>query len=41
VAFAGGWKDPTTLLKVYQQPDPQTLERVVTEAQKLRELAAS
>jgi hypothetical protein len=29
VAFAGGWKDPTTLLKIYQQPDQETLERVV------------
>lgn len=41
VAFAGGWKDPTTLLKVYQQPDPETLERVVTEARKLRDVAGS
>ncbi len=36
VAYAGGWKDPTTLLKVYQQPDPETLERVVSERRKLR-----
>lgn len=35
VAFAGGWKDPTTLLKIYQQPDPETLERVVLHARKL------
>ena len=41
VAFAGGWKDPTTLLRVYQQPDPETLERVVTEPRKLRDVAGS
>jgi hypothetical protein len=29
VAYAGGWKEPTTLLRIYQQPDPETLERVV------------
>ncbi len=37
VAFAGGWKDPTTLLKVYQQPDPETLERVVAHSRKLKQ----
>lgn len=37
VAHPGGWKDPTTLLKIYQQPDPETLERVVMERRKLRE----
>jgi integrase len=36
VAFAGGWKDPTTLLKIYQQPDPETLEKVVMHSHKLR-----
>jgi hypothetical protein len=27
--------DPTTLLKIYQQPDPETLEKVVMHARKL------
>ena len=36
VAAAGGWKDPTTLLKCYQQPDEETIQRVVLEAPKLR-----
>jgi hypothetical protein len=35
VAAAGGWKDPGTLLKCYQQPDEETLTRVVLEAPKL------
>lgn len=29
VAYAGGWKDTSTLLKCYQQPDPETIEEVV------------
>ncbi len=29
VAYAGGWKDTSTLLRCYQQPDPQTIEEVV------------
>ena len=29
VAYAGGWKDTSTLLKCYQQPDPFTVEEVV------------
>jgi integrase len=37
VAYAGGWKEPTTLLRIYQQPDPETLERVVVQRRKLRE----
>jgi len=37
VAYAGGWKEPTTLLKVYQKPDPETLERVVVQRRTLRE----
>ncbi|UCC31558.1 MAG: tyrosine-type recombinase/integrase [Phycisphaerales bacterium] len=41
VAHAGGWTDPTTLLRVYQAPDPEALERVVTERRKLREVAES
>ena len=36
VAAAGGWRDPTTLLKCYQQPDEETMRRVVLEAPKLR-----
>jgi integrase len=35
VAAAGGWRDPTTLLKCYQQPDEETMRRVVLEAPKL------
>jgi integrase len=31
VALAGGWKDATTVARVYQQPDPATLLRVVLE----------
>ena len=30
VAAAGGWKDPRTLLTIYQQPDPETMYEVVT-----------
>ena len=29
VAYAGGWTDTATLLKVYQQPDEETLQQVV------------
>ncbi len=36
VAVAGGWRDPTTLLKCYQQPDEDTIQRVVLEAPKFR-----
>ena len=36
VAAAGGWKDPTTLIRCYQQPDEETIQRVVLEAPKLR-----
>jgi len=35
-AYAGGWKDTTTLLKCYQQPDPETVERVILGARQLR-----
>ena len=35
VAHAGGWRDPNTIIKCYQQPDEQTLMRVVLEAPKL------
>ena len=35
VAQAGGWRDPITLIKCYQQPDEATLTRVVLEAPKL------
>ncbi len=36
VAEAGGWRDPNTLLKCYQQPDEATMTRVVLEPGKLR-----
>lgn len=35
VAHAGGWRDPNTIIKCYQQPDEQTLMRVMLEAPKL------
>ena len=37
VAEAGGWLDPVTLLKCYQQPDEETLVDVVLNAPKLYE----
>ena len=37
VAAAGGWKSTETLRKIYQQPDPDTILRVVLEAAELRE----
>ncbi len=37
VAEAGGWRDPNTLLKCYQQPDEATMTRVVLEPGKLRD----
>ena len=37
VAEAGGWRDPNTLLKCYQQTDEATMTRVVLEPGKLRE----
>jgi integrase len=37
VAKAGGWKDPNTLLICYQQPDDETMTRVVLEPGKLYE----
>jgi hypothetical protein len=39
VAAAGGWKETTTLTRLYQQPDPQTMLRVILEAGELREVA--
>lgn len=39
VAAAGGWKDASTLLKCYQQPDRETLLAVVTAPNKLRDAA--
>jgi integrase len=41
VAAAGGWNDVDTLLKVYQQPDPQTLLVVMSEPRKVSELVSS
>jgi integrase len=37
VAASGGWSDPATLLKCYQQADSETMYRVVSEPAKLRE----
>lgn len=37
VAAAGGWKSTETLRRVYQQPDAQTMLKVVLEAPELRE----
>jgi integrase len=36
VAYAGGWKDTSTLLRCYQQPDPETIEQVVFGGRRLR-----
>jgi integrase len=36
VAYTGGWKDTTTLLKCYQQPDDKTIEQVVLGGRQLR-----
>jgi integrase len=36
VAAAGGWKDVTVLLEVYQQADDQSVLAVMTEGRKLR-----
>jgi integrase len=40
VAAAGGWSDLNTLLTVYQQPDAETMFRVVAEPAKLVERAS-
>jgi hypothetical protein len=37
VAAAGGWKDLTTLLEVYQQADEASVLAVTSETRKLRE----
>ena len=37
VANAGGWKSTETLRRIYQQPDADTMLRVVLEATELRE----
>ncbi len=37
VAAAGGWSDVDTLLKVYQQPDRETILRVMSEPRKVSE----
>lgn len=34
VAYAGGWKDTTTLLNIYQQPDIESLQQVVQGGQR-------
>ncbi len=38
VAEAGGWKDTRTLETAYQQPDDETMLKVMTEQRKLREV---
>ena len=38
VAAAGGWSDLTCLKTAYQQPDPATMYRVVSEPTELREV---
>lgn len=40
VAFAGGWKNAATLQGIYQQPDEDTMLRVVSEPVRLREARA-
>jgi hypothetical protein len=39
VAAAGGWKDLTTLLTCYQQPDPDTMRAVIDRTPITRELS--
>lgn len=38
VAEVGGWIETTTLQKVYQQPDDETMEQVVLQPRRLRKL---
>ena len=40
VAAVGGWTDTETLLNCYQQADPGTMQAVVSEPTKVRELVA-
>ncbi|UCG85253.1 MAG: site-specific integrase, partial [Gemmatimonadota bacterium] len=39
VAAAGGWTDTSTLLRCYQTPDVETMERVVSEPRRIRRIA--
>jgi hypothetical protein len=41
VAFAGGWKNTATLATIYQQPDPVTTYRVMSEPVALRDRKAA
>jgi integrase len=41
VAAAGGWNDVDTLLRVYQQADPETLLAVMSEPRKASEAMSS
>jgi integrase len=41
VAAAGGWRDVGTMITCYQQPDRDTLLRVMTETKKVTEAAVS
>lgn len=36
VGHVGGWKDPTTLEMIYQQPDPDTMQEVVDAGERKR-----
>jgi hypothetical protein len=38
VAEVGGWTDVTTLQKVYQRPDDETMEAVMMQSKRLRRL---
>jgi hypothetical protein len=38
VAEVGGWRDVTTLQKVYQRPDAETMEAVVLQPKRLRKI---
>jgi integrase len=40
VAAAGGWKSLAMVQEIYQQPDPTTMQRVVSDAMELREKQA-
>lgn len=40
-AAAGGWRDVTTLLRCYTQPDDDTILAVMSEARKVMEKAVS
>ena len=39
VAAAGGWTDTTTIMRCYQMPDVETMERVVTTPRRIKQIA--